>query len=207
MSTQEYEQILAGTLALGYMDCTLLEYARGIKYFVDQEARKYNCDTHLINLLRRAACAGWENIRLFEGTFSGSVSLPDRPATTTTEDPVKRARELLSKATPGPWKAQRNARLEIISSIEPFEGCGWGQAVAHIYRAGKMNGTPYRMPAIANAELIAAAPELLTALADECERLRERFSVTCHNCGERYLGPRDETLHGYNVCNMSRCED
>lgn len=46
---------------------------------------------------------------------------------------------------------------------------------------------------------------LIEALADECERLRERFSVTCNNCGERYLGPKDEALHGYNICNMSRC--
>src|ERR1041385_6743601 len=72
---------------------------------------------------------------------------------------TEQLQELLSvaeKATPGPWKAQRNARLEIISSVEPFKGCGWGQAVAHVYRAGKMNGTPYRMPAQANADHIAA---------------------------------------------------
>lgn len=62
-------------------------------------------------------------------------------------------KEAAAKATPGPWKAQRNARLEIISTIEPFEGCGWGQAVAHVYQAGKMNGTPYRMPAQAKREL------------------------------------------------------
>ncbi|HTG95763.1 MAG TPA: hypothetical protein VL866_24395 [Pyrinomonadaceae bacterium] len=62
----EYEEVLAGTLSLGYLDCTLLEYARGIKYFVDEESRKPNCDTHLINLLRRAACVGWENIHLFQ---------------------------------------------------------------------------------------------------------------------------------------------
>ena len=62
----KYEEILAGTVALGYLDCTLLEYARGIKYFVDEEARKYNCDTHLVNMLRRAACVGWENIHMFK---------------------------------------------------------------------------------------------------------------------------------------------
>ncbi len=48
---------------------------------------------------------------------------------------------------------------------------------------------------------------LLQALCDEVERLRNRFSVLCGNCGERYLGPRDEYLHGYNICNMERCED
>jgi hypothetical protein len=61
----KYEEVLAGKLALGYLDCTLLEYARGISYFVEQESRKPNPDTHLINLLRRAACVGWENIHLF----------------------------------------------------------------------------------------------------------------------------------------------
>jgi hypothetical protein len=48
---------------------------------------------------------------------------------------------------------------------------------------------------------------LLKALCDEVERLRNRFSVLCGNCGERYLGPRDESLRGYNACNMSRRED
>src|SRR5690349_9876879 len=62
----EYEEILAGTVGLGYLDCALLEYARGIKYFIEEESRKPNCDTHLINLLRRAACVGWENIHLFK---------------------------------------------------------------------------------------------------------------------------------------------
>lgn len=55
-----YEEILAGCVALGYADCSLVEYAKGIKYFVDAESRKPNCDTHLINMLRRAACMGWE---------------------------------------------------------------------------------------------------------------------------------------------------
>jgi len=62
----EYERLLMGTVGLGYLDCTLLEYARGIKYFIEEESRKPNCDTHLINLLRRAACVGWENIHLFK---------------------------------------------------------------------------------------------------------------------------------------------
>lgn len=68
----QYDEILAGTVALGYLDCTLLEYARGIKYFVEQESRKPNCDTHLINLLRRAACVGWENISLFKQSSCGT---------------------------------------------------------------------------------------------------------------------------------------
>lgn len=70
----QYDEVLAGTVALGYLDCTLLEYARGIKYFVDQESRKPNGDTHLINMLRRAACVGWENIHLFKMPSTARLS-------------------------------------------------------------------------------------------------------------------------------------
>lgn len=69
----QYEELLAGAVALGYLDCTLLEYARGIKYFVDQESRKVNGDTHLINMLRRAACVGWENIHLFKASATTTL--------------------------------------------------------------------------------------------------------------------------------------
>lgn len=34
---------------------------------------------------------------------------------------------------------------------------------------------------------------LIEALADEVERLRERFSVTCNNCGERDSATTGET--------------
>lgn len=47
---------------------------------------------------------------------------------------------------------------------------------------------------------------LFAALADEVERLREqwntRFNTLCGLCGARYLGPRDEHLHGYGACDV-----
>lgn len=77
MANDKYEEILAGTVALGYLDCTLLEYARGIKYYVEQEARKPNGDSHLVNMLRRAACVGWENIKLFKALSTERLSPSD----------------------------------------------------------------------------------------------------------------------------------
>lgn len=59
-----YSEILAGTLAVHRLDCTLVDFARGLKYYAEQESRKINCDTGLIRLLQRAACVGWENIQL-----------------------------------------------------------------------------------------------------------------------------------------------
>lgn len=52
--------ILAGSCSVGFLDCSIVEFARGVKYFIDQESRSVRCDTHLINVLRRAACAAWE---------------------------------------------------------------------------------------------------------------------------------------------------
>lgn len=61
------------------------------------------------------------------------------------------------------------------------------------------------------ARVYARTPELLRALADEVERLREqwntRFNTLCGNCGKRYLGPRDEHLHGFGICNVTKPED
>lgn len=74
--------------------------------------------------------------------------------------------------TPGPWRIERNARLEIIYTVEPFQGVGWNQGIAHVYRQGKMNGTPYRMPAEANARLISAAPELVGVASAAMHLLR-----------------------------------
>lgn len=59
-----------------------------------------------------------------------------------------------------------------------------------------------------SADMTTNAFLLLHALADEVEQLREqwntRFSVLCGNCGQRYRGPRDEHLHGYDICNVPR---
>ena|ERR1041385_5897762 len=52
--------LMAGSCSVGYLDCSVVEFARGIKYFIDQESRSVRCDTHLLNVLRRAACAAWE---------------------------------------------------------------------------------------------------------------------------------------------------
>ena len=49
---------------------------------------------------------------------------------------------------------------------------------------------------------------LIEAMADEIERLREqwntRFNTLCGLCGKRYLGPRDEHLHGYGACDIPK---
>lgn len=52
--------ILAGSCSVGFLDCSIVEFAQGVKYFIDQESQSVRCDTHLINVLRRAACAAWE---------------------------------------------------------------------------------------------------------------------------------------------------
>jgi hypothetical protein len=53
-------EILAGSCSVGFLDCSIVEFARGVKYFIDQESQSIRCDTHLLNVLRRAACAAWE---------------------------------------------------------------------------------------------------------------------------------------------------
>lgn len=58
-----YAKVLHGTCALGYADCSLVEFARGLKYFIEEESHKPNGDTGLIQTLQRAACIGWELAR------------------------------------------------------------------------------------------------------------------------------------------------
>ena len=87
--------------------------------------------------------------------------MPDTPE----RDVVREARELLSKATPGPWGVlpSNNSTL---AHVETQEGTtaeqGQGFTVCSIPKKR-----------INDAELIARAPELLAALCDEVERLRE----------------------------------
>jgi hypothetical protein len=49
-------------------------------------------------------------------------------------------------------------------------------------------------------------PTTCLELLEEVERLRNqwntRFNTLCGNCGKRYLGPRDERLHGTGKCNL-----
>lgn len=93
--------------------------------------------------------------------------MPTEPQQT---DIVSEARELLAKATLGPWRVERNTKRLEISPIRP-DG-QWVSMIAQVYKSGRCNGSSYRMPAEANAELIARAPELLRQLCDEVERLR-----------------------------------
>lgn len=52
--------MMAGTCAVGMLDCSLIDFLRGLKYFMDEHSRGFNPDTHLLNILRRAACVAWE---------------------------------------------------------------------------------------------------------------------------------------------------
>lgn len=64
--------------------------------------------------------------------------------------------------TPGPWKVQHNKRLEIAPA-----DLGRIALLAHVYTGGKAYGVRYTVPvpeAEANAQLMAAAPDLLAAL-------------------------------------------
>jgi hypothetical protein len=51
-------------------------------------------------------------------------------------------------------------------------------------------------------------PATCAELVREVLRLREqwntRFNTLCGNCGKRYLGPRDEHLHGIGICGGQR---
>ena len=55
-----YAQILGGTTALGYCEWSLVEYARRLKFYIEQESAKLNSDTGLIKVLCEAAKVGWE---------------------------------------------------------------------------------------------------------------------------------------------------
>lgn len=88
------------------------------------------------------------------------------------KDLVVEARELLAKATAGPWEAPH---LWDASGLVD-------NAVRHAPRAGERwkTDTPTvctfprdEQPNRANAELIARAPELLPALCDEVQRLHK----------------------------------
>ena len=103
-------------------------------------------------------------------------------------DAVTRARELLDKATPGPWEAatchesEQETRSEYVRNalLKP-------DAPAHgLWMAWKPDSPlGVHLTAVtgdgphgeADAELIAAAPTLLAELADEVERLRALTTV------------------------------
>ena len=57
-----YVKILSGKVALGYMDCSMVDYARALKTCIETEQRKFNPDNALIATLCNAARCGWELI-------------------------------------------------------------------------------------------------------------------------------------------------
>lgn len=81
-------------------------------------------------------------------------------------DPVAETRELLADATPGPWEIIGGGEYitPVGIMVAPDDGGVWG----------------------VDAELIAAAPRLLAALADEVERLRENPRDEHHTMAELY---------------------
>ena len=86
-------------------------------------------------------------------------------------DPVAEARALLAAATPGPW------RVGDPDSLNPrVDAPEW--AICHVYDADERpydlddDSIPLDPTPLADAALIAAAPELLARLCDEIERLR-----------------------------------
>lgn len=55
-----YEQLLEGLVAPGYMDKSLVEFARALRLCIEKEQRKPNPDNQLIATLYDAARVGWE---------------------------------------------------------------------------------------------------------------------------------------------------
>lgn len=96
-------------------------------------------------------------------------------------DIVEGARELLAKATPGPW-----AYMEDETFWGEIRSCGINDddptafSLIAVTPEGDERDNDFR--------LIARAPELLRLLADECERLRnasrgcEHCTCACDNC-------------------------
>ena len=91
-------------------------------------------------------------------------------------DIVSEARELLSGITPGQWRNERQVVADENSIVVGTETYNW-RFVAHTNsdtdEAGEETPPISEKEAVANAELIARAPELLRQLADEVERLRK----------------------------------
>ena len=81
-------------------------------------------------------------------------------------DIVKEVRGLLAKATPGPWM-----RISRAANMDEICGVIARGSIANVSRwVSGVTGSLEEN--VANAVLIARAPELIKALADEVERLR-----------------------------------
>ncbi|WP_375425526.1 hypothetical protein [uncultured Friedmanniella sp.] len=86
-------------------------------------------------------------------------------------DNVAAARALLSKATPGPWYVVRkDERADVRGLPENTTYDHRGDAVA------RDPHSEYGACSLEDAELIAQAPTLLAALADEVEQLRKELA-------------------------------
>lgn len=73
-------EIFTGVCTVGPMDCSLADFARGVKVYIEDESQSVRCDTHLIALLQRAACLAWENERLFRSSPIPTTAPPSTPA-------------------------------------------------------------------------------------------------------------------------------
>lgn len=89
-------------------------------------------------------------------------------------------------------KTETPQQTDIVSEVRELDG--WGILAM----------PPSCAPEMLTFEGAKRIDELLRQLADEVERLREqwntRFNTLCGLCGKRYLGPRDEHLHGFGKC-------
>lgn len=112
--------------------------------------------------------------------------MPHIEAETTEPDLVTEVEELLAKATEGPFE---------LISYEHGGGRLYREEprklIANFYYEGDRN-------------LYSRTNELLRRMVEEVKRLREqwdtRINTLCGNCGKRYLGPRDDRLHGIGKC-------
>lgn len=88
-------------------------------------------------------------------------------------DLVVEARELLSKATPGPWTVkpiEGQAEFEIADAKRDWQVC----CVAGYAGARRLDGN---YESEANADLIARTPDLLSSLCNELEQLRSQHTA------------------------------
>lgn len=110
-------------------------------------------------------------------------------------DAVTHARELLAKATPGPWEVRirDSGDVEVVKDHEHIE---WICSV----------GDEAERAAIADAELIAAAPTLLAELADEVNRLRALTTVDdamVERAARAVYGAASADATGWDMANQS----
>lgn len=114
------------------------------------------------------------------------------------DDPVTEARALLAAATPGPWRWWTSNSFRRLST--DADGKDGGVAYATVHPIDRHPDIVIREPDMA---LIAAAPRLLAALVERCERaeadvhrLRDVLGWSEANCPGRCRGVIGEVLAG-----------